>query len=230
MLQISNFHAGYGDMIILSGIDLSVAAGEIVAVIGRNGAGKTTLMRGIMGLVKTQQGKIELDGVDITRFPVHARAKAGLGYVPQGRQIFPRLSVRDNLKLAARERAAALIPEICEKFPVLKSRIHALGRSLSGGEQQILALARALLSSPCLLLVDEPTEGIQPLIIDVISEEIRRLNSENDLTVLLTEQNLDFAMELANRVLLMHGGRIVRELTPQELLSDQEIQAEYLGV
>jgi len=230
MLQVSDFYAGYGDMVVLSAINLEVKAGEIVAVIGRNGAGKTTLMRGIMGFAKRQQGQIKLGEVDITHFPVHARAKAGLGYVPQGREIFPRLSVYHNLKVAARKRSNTLIPEIFEKFPSLKARSEAFGRSLSGGEQQILALARAFLTSPRLLLIDEPTEGIQPITIDVILEEIRRMNQENGLTVLLTEQNLDFAMELANRVLLMYGGRIVQELTPQELLKDKNIQAEYLGV
>jgi ABC-type branched-subunit amino acid transport system ATPase component len=230
MLQVSNFFAGYGDMLVLSGVDLSVADGEIVAVIGRNGVGKTTLMRGIIGLVKGKQGQIWLNGADIIHLPVYARARKGVGYVPQGRQIFPRLSVRDNLRLAEGRRSPTRIPEVLEKFPVLKSRFQTLGRSLSGGEQQILALARSLLTTPHLLLVDEPTEGIQPLIVEVILEEIRKMNREDGLSVLLTEQNLDFAMELAGRVLLMHGGRIVRELTPQELLEDKEIQAEYLGV
>ena len=230
MLRISDLYAGYGDMRVLFGVDLSVGEGEIVAVIGRNGAGKTTLMRSIMGLVKRQQGRIQFGGADITKFPVHARARSGLGYVPQGRQIFPRLSVRDNLRLAVRERSNTLIPEALEKFPRLKARFQTLGRSLSGGEQQILALVRALLTKPRLLLVDEPTEGIQPLIVDIILEEIKRMNRQEGLTVLLTEQNLDFAMELAGRVLLMHQGRIVRELTPQQLLEDREIQAEYLGV
>ena len=230
MLRISDFCAGYGDMTVLVGIDLEIEAGEIVAVIGRNGAGKTTLMRGIMGLIKKQRGEIKLNGENISHLSAHARARAGLGYVPQGREIFPRLSVRDNMRLSAREHSRTLIPEMLTKFPVLKSRFHTLGRSLSGGEQQILSLARSLLTRPSVLLVDEPTEGIQPLIVDVILEEIQRMNREKGLTVLLTEQNLDFAMELAKRVLLMHEGRIVRELTPEELLEDKEIQAEYLGV
>ncbi len=230
MLKVSNLYGGYGETLVLQGIDLSMTPGEIVVIIGRNGVGKTTLMRAIMGLIKIKEGQILLEGVDISKLPIHIRASMGVGYVPQGRQVFPRLSVWDNLKVAARQHSKTRISEVLSEFPTLKARVQSRGQSLSGGEQQILSLARALIAKPRLLLVDEPTEGIQPSIVDVIHDKLHKLNHEDGVTVLLTEQNLDFAMELAHRALVMDKGRIVREVSPQELLRDKDVQAEYLGV
>ena len=229
MLKISNLYAGYGEMLVFSCMNMNIDKGAITAVIGRNGAGKTSLMRAIMGLIKVQSGCIEFDGKDISNMSTDKRAKAGIGYVPQGRQIFPRLSLADNLRLAAGKNID-LIPEILTKFPVLESRYNSLGWNLSGGEQQILALARALMTKPRLLLVDEPTEGIQPSIVDKIMDELHRINKEDKVTILLTEQNLDFAMELSDKALLIDRGNIVREISPEGIMKDKELLAEYLGV
>jgi amidase len=230
VLRIKDLHTGYGNMRILMGVTLSVGEGEIVGVLGRNGVGKTTLMKSIMGLLKCEEGCIEFHGSDISKDSTHARCRSGIGYVPQGRHIFPRLSVRDNLRVAAKDWSSHDIAQAIEKFPKLRARFDTLGRNLSGGEQQILSFVRALLTMPKLLLVDEPTEGIQPLIVDVIFDEIKRMNKESRLTVLIAEQNIDFVMGLAGRILLMHQGRVVQEMSSQELLENKEIQAEYLGV
>ena len=229
MLKVSNLRAGYGDMLALVGINLEIMDGEIAAVLGRNGEGKTTLMRAMMGLIKVKEGQVQLAGQDITNLPTHKRVRKGIAYVPQGRHIFPRMSVMDNLKLSA-IRYSDRTSELLAKFPILKSRIQALGWSLSGGQQQVLAVDRAFVSKPCLLLMDEPTEGIQPSIIDQIGDELRRMNQEEKVTILLTEQNLDFAMRLVTRALLTQGGVIARELTAEQLMKDKDIQVEYLGV
>ena len=229
MLKVSNLRAGYGDMLAFVGINLEIMDGEIAAVLGRNGAGKTTLMRAMMGLIKVKEGQVQLAGQDITNFPTHKRVRKGIAYVPQGRHIFPRMSVMDNLKLSA-IRYSDRTSELLAKFPILKSRIQALGWSLSGGQQQVLAVDRAFVSKPCLLLMDEPTEGIQPSIIDQIGDELRRMNQEEKVTILLTEQNLDFAMRLVTRALLTQGGVIAREPTAEQLMKDKDIQVEYLGV
>jgi ABC-type branched-subunit amino acid transport system ATPase component len=197
---------------VLAGVDLAVGTGEVVAILGRNGAGKTTLLRAVMGL---------------------ARARAGLAYLPQGRQIFPRLSVRDNLRAAAVAvggDADARIEQIVAEFPILAPKLGARGASLSGGQQQILALARALIARPRLLLLDEPTEGIQPSIVDAIQDKIAEINRRQALAVLLVEQNLEFATALATRSYIIEKGRIARDLLSADLLGDVALQHEYLGV
>jgi urea ABC transporter ATP-binding protein UrtE len=234
MLSVSNLHAGYGRTAVLSGVDLYVGLGEIVAILGRNGVGKTTLLRTIMGLLPARQGRIMLDGHgDLTPLPAHARARAGLAYVPQGRQIFPRLSVRDNLRVAAlaagRDPQAGIAATVAE-FPALEPKLPARGASLSGGQQQLLALARALATQPRLLLLDEATQGIQPSIVEVIRQKVQDINRNRGVAVLLVEQNIEFAVALASRTYIMNKGQIVLELAPQDVLRDQTVQREYLGV
>jgi urea ABC transporter ATP-binding protein UrtE len=234
MLRLEDVRAGYGRTSVLRGVTLEVGAGEVVAVLGRNGVGKTTTLRAIMGHVPLRGGAVFFDGQDLKRVPPHARARRGLTDVPQGRDIFPRLSVLENLRVAAHGTRRAgwreEIDAILEEFPILASRRNQRGGSLSGGEQQILALARALVTAPRLVLLDEPTEGIQPSIVTEIAEIVRGLSERRGLTVLLVEQNLDFATRLASRAYLMDKGTVVRELSAQDILADRDLQHEYMGV
>lgn len=230
MLEATDLRSGYGRIPILSGITFSVAQGEVVGVLGHNGTGKTTLLRTLVGELRTTHGTLRFDGKDVTHMPMHRRVRAGLGYVPQGRDIFPQLTVMENLRMGeiTREGESA-IPELLELFPVLKELLDRPGRALSGGEQQILALARCLVGRPKLLLLDEPTEGVQPSIVEQIAEKLVQLTTMFDLTVLLVEQDLHFIAELANRVLIILRGRIVAEIEPGQL-SEQAIVDEYLGI
>ena len=229
-MEVEGLHAGYGRIGVLDGVSLRVGAGECVGILGHNGTGKTTLLKALMGLLPAARGSIRLDGEPIERLPAHRRARAGLGYVPQGRRIFPALSVRDNLRFAAA--AASMDEEAAEAvladFPELPRLLDRPGGTLSGGEQQILALARALVARPGLLLLDEPTEGIQPSIVQAMAERIRGLRAARGLSVLLVEQNLDFIRALSDRVLLIHRGRIVREL-PAAGMDDPALEHEFIG-
>jgi len=230
MLDVEAIDAGYGSVPVLSGVSLRVAAGERVVIIGRNGAGKTTLLRALMGFLRCPRGGIRLEGRDVTRLPAYARARLGLGYVPQGREIFPALTVRENLEMGAVGRGrSARMEELIEIFPRLGERLRQRGRSLSGGEQQILAIARALMSAPKLLLLDEPTEGIQPSIVDEILTQLLAVNARRGVAMILVEQNLDFASEFAQRAYTMLKGQITEEL-PADGLNDPRVIAEYLGV
>jgi amidase len=216
---------------VLHGIDLTVADGEIVGILGHNGMGKTTLLKALIGLVPPTGGTIEFDGVDVTREPAHRRNRLGLGYVPQGRGIFPMLSTYDNLRMgvAAHDSDEAdAVRRVLEEFPRLERLLDRTGGALSGGEQQLLALARCLIQAPRLLLLDEPTEGIQPSIIETIAEKLAELRTSRGLTVILVEQNLDFIKALADRVLVMQKGRIVREVDPTEL-DDPAMISEFIG-
>ncbi len=230
MLEVEAVHAGYGPVPVLNGASLRVAAGERVVIIGRNGVGKTALLRALMGFLRCRSGQIRLGGRDVTRLPAHARARLGLGYVPQGREIFPALTVRENLAMGgvARGRSGRM-EELLEIFPRLGERLAQRGGNLSGGEQQILAIARALMGEPTLLLLDEPTEGIQPSIVDEILDRLVGINTRLGVTMILVEQNLDFAREFAQRAYTMLKGQITEELSPDGL-DDPRVIAEYLGV
>ncbi len=211
LLQVAGLHQHYGGSHILRGIDLSLRAGEVTVLLGRNGVGKTTLLKTLMGVVPSSQGHIRLDGHELTGLPSHARAKAGFGYVPQGREIFGRLSVLDNLRmgLAPCPAGTPLPPELFELFPVLAQMQHRRGGDLSGGQQQQLAIARALAAGPKVLLLDEPTEGIQPSVIKDIGRVIRHLAAQGTMAIVLVEQFYDFAAELADRYLVLERGEVV---------------------
>lgn len=234
MLRAEEIHSGYGRTEVLAGVTLQVGPGEMVAVLGRNGVGKTTLLRTIVGHQRTTEGALEFDGRDITRLPVHARARLGIAYVPGSRDVFPGLSVVDNLRVAAyaapRGEQQRTPEEMLAEFPALAAKRDARGESLSGGQQQILAVARALITAPKILLLDEPSEGVQPSIVQEIAELIRSANERSGVTVVLVEQNLDFAVKVAPSAHLMNRGRIVRALPTSDLLSDKLLQREYLGV
>lgn len=222
MLTIDNLHQAYGGSHILRGLSFEVKTGEVTTLLGRNGVGKTTLLKSLMGLVKTKEGSITFDGKDITHLPPHERVKAGIGYVPQGREIFPRLTVEENLLmgLATKPGSTPIPPRIFEMFPVLKQMLHRRGGDLSGGQQQQLAIGRALAMGPKLLILDEPTEGIQPSIIKDIERAIRLLAETGEMAILLVEQYYDFAESLADQYLLMERGEFIMrgrgETMPQD--------------
>ena len=230
MLEVETLHSGYGRIPILEGVSLSLQEGEIVGILGHNGMGKTTLLRTLIGEIKANQGTIRFNGEDITRLTMFRRARLGMGYVPQGRDIYPQLTVLENMKMGEVKRGGeSAIPEILEYFPLLKGLLNRSGRTLPGGEQQILALARCLVGRPKLILLDEPTEGIQPSIVDQIMEKLDTLSTALHLTILLVEQDLQFIANLAGRVLIMQKGRIVASILPTQL-NDQKIVDEYLGI
>ena len=223
MLEISGLHSGYGRIPILNGLSFGVEKGEFIGLWGHNGMGKTTLMRTLMGYLPATQGRIAFEGADITRAPVFARARLGMGFVPQGREIFPALSVIDNLLMGCVKnpgRPEPKIEAVLEEFPRLKPLLARTGGLLSGGEQQLLALARCLCGDPRIVLLDEPTEGIQPSIIEEMVETLHRLRGTRGLTMILVEQNRDFIAGLANRVLIMQKGAIARETTPAAFLEE----------
>ena len=232
MLEVSELAAGYGRIPILGGVSFSVARGEFVGILGHNGMGKTTLLRALMGYLPATAGRVVLEDTDITRAEPYRRARAGMGYVPQGRDIFPGLSVRDNLRMGAAGRPKdedAAIGSALETFPRLKPLIDRPGGALSGGEQQLLAIARCLAGNPRLILLDEPTEGIQPSIIDEIAETLLGLRSKGGLTMILVEQNLDFIATLSERVLIIQKGVIVHSAEPGELHGHGLVN-EFIGV
>jgi urea transport system ATP-binding protein len=211
MLNVQALNQYYGGSHILRNCAFDAQVGEVTVVLGRNGVGKTTLLKSLMGRVAVKSGSITLDGKDITRAPSYDRVRAGVGYVPQGREIFGRLTVQDNLRmgLASKPGATPIPAELFELFPVLKQMIHRRGGDLSGGQQQQLAIARALAAGPKLLLLDEPTEGIQPSIIKEIGRVIRLLAGRKTMAIVLVEQFYDFAAELADQYLVMERGEIV---------------------
>ena len=232
MLSVENLRASYGRIPILMGVNFQVSEGEFVGILGHNGMGKTTLLKALIGQLSADTGRIRLDGADITRSPPSARARAGIGYVPQGREIFPALSVRENLRmgcLLSKLPEAATIDDVLTSFPRLTKLLDRPGGALSGGEQQLLALARCLCGAPRLILLDEPTEGIQPSIIDEIIETLRALRGSRHLTVVLVEQNLKFISALSQRVLIIQKGTITREVTP-EAIADPALVAEFVGM
>jgi urea transport system ATP-binding protein len=212
MLTVSNLNQYYGGSHILRDLSFEVPAGKVTALLGRNGVGKSTLLRTLMGLVPARTGEIRFGGKDLTRVRPYERAGAGIGYVPQGREIFPRLTVAENLEigLAPRPRGTPVPPRVFELFPVLAQMLRRRGGDLSGGQQQQLAIGRALAMSPRLLILDEPTEGIQPSIIKEIERAIRALAASGEMAILLVEQYYDFARSLADQYLVMERGEIVK--------------------
>lgn len=231
MLSLTGVNQFYGQSHILWDLDLSIEKGACACLMGRNGVGKTTLLKCLMGLLPIKGGSITFNGADIGRLATEQRARGGIGYVPQGREIFPMLTVEENLKisLGARRDKAKQIPEsIYDLFPVLKQMRHRRGGDLSGGQQQQLAIGRALVLEPTLLVLDEPTEGIQPNIVREIGEIIKKLNREQGLTVLLVEQKLPFARQVASDFHILEKGRLVAEGAIADL-SDQVVR-QYLSV
>ena len=213
MLELTNVSSYYGESVILRNMSMKIEEGKVVCLLGRNGVGKTTFLKSIMGLVKTPEGSIKLEGEEIIKMPVYSRAKKGIGYVPQGRDIFPQLSVYENLLLGL-ERSpnkGGIDDGVYELFPIVKTKLGRKGGDLSGGQQQQLAIARALVSKPRLLLLDEPTEGIQPSIIQDIAKVIKQLKSRGGMTMIIVEQYLEFVMEVADYFYLIDKGRIIME-------------------
>ncbi|MBI3434420.1 MAG: ABC transporter ATP-binding protein [Proteobacteria bacterium] len=230
MLSLSNVHVHIGKLHILQGVDFDVGTGEAIALLGRNGVGKTTTLRAIMGLARKSAGAIVFDGKDLARCAPHEVPRRGIGYVPQGRGIFPNLTVLENLNIGLPGRRDALREEyVFGCFLRLKERLRQSGGTLSGGEQQMLAIARCLMMRPRLIILDEPTEGIMPRLVSQIRREIRRIN-ESGVSILLVEQNLETALRLCPRVLLMEKGTIVFSGAAQELRSQPQIAHRYLGV
>ena len=218
MLTVEGLDAAYGESQVLWSVALAVPAKSVVCLMGRNGVGKTTLLKAVMGLMPVRGGRITLDGVDITRWPTDRRVRGGIGYVPQGREIFPHLTVEENLRMALLGCGRAdRIDDALELFPALKNLLGRKGGVLSGGEQQQLAIGRALLTRPKVLMLDEPTEGIQPNIVMEIEDSIRRIATELGLAVLLVEQYLDFAERLADAYVIMAKGAVVAAGVTSEL-------------
>lgn len=212
MLNVTDLRAAYGESEVLHGIDLPVASGEIVAIMGRNGMGKTTLMKTLMGVVPLRSGNIALDGTPIGSLRPHARVARGIAYVPQGRMIFSAMTVQENVETGLTVTGRRKVPDdIYELFPVLLEMKSRRGGNLSGGQQQQLAIARALASNPKVLLLDEPTEGIQPSIIREMARTLKRIRDQRGLSILVSEQVLSFALDVADRVMVIENGRIVHD-------------------
>ncbi len=231
MLQVKKLSFSYGEVRVLHGIDMDVPEERIVCVMGRNGVGKTTLMKNILGLLRPSTGSIKMQGREIAKMPTHNRIRAGLAFVPQGRMIFPKLTVQENLRIGLSARGDGLdrIPEeVYELFPVLKDMTNRMGGDLSGGQQQQLAIGRALVTDPRVLILDEPTEGIQPNIIQQIGRVLRQLVEKKHMTVLIVEQYLDFVREYCRRFYIMNRGRIVAGGRTEDL--GQDIVTQYLTV
>jgi branched-chain amino acid transport system ATP-binding protein len=234
LLALEDIHAYYGEAHILQGVSLTVREREVVTLIGRNGAGKTTTLRAIMGLVPPRGGAVRLGGEDITRLPTHRIVRRGIAWVPEERRVLPNLTVLENLRLGmlaagAADGGALALDEVFRYFPGLRERVGHRGRQLSGGEQQMLAIARALVARPRLMLVDEPTEGLAPMLVRSLTEILAAINRAGT-TILLVEQTLEVALALAHRVYVMDQGRIQFEGTPDELTRDPTIQQRFLEV
>ena len=234
LLAVRDLSAWYGHSHILQGVSLEVRPGEIVTLIGRNGAGKTTTLKSIMGLVPRREGQVLFSGADILQLPPHARFHRGLAYVPEERRIVPGLTVEENLRLgliAAKTRRdeARRIEAIAETFPRLKQRLKQDAITMSGGEQQMLAIARALMAEPIMVLLDEPSEGIMPILVEEMFEHFVAMKRAGT-TILLVEQNVDLALDVSDRVYVMDGGAIVHQASAQALKADPEIQARYCAV
>jgi len=234
MLQLTDVHTFYGDSYVLQGVSLSVQEGSVVALMGRNGTGKTTVINSVIGFAPPRHGEVRFEGVDITRAEPHRIARMGIGIVPQERRIFPSLSVRENLMIASRRRSGRKscwdLDRVLESFPVLKERLNARGRFLSGGELQMLAIARALMTNPALLLMDEAFEGLSPAARLEVKRVIGKLKDEAGLSILLVSHDPFFTLEVADHVYVMSKGKVVYDSTPRELQDNGEVKASYLGL
>ncbi len=234
LLRVENIDTYYGLSHVLQDVSLEVEKDEIVTLVGRNGAGKTTTLKSILGITPVSSGRISFKDEDISALPTHQVVQRGIAYVPEERRIIPGLSVRENLKLALlksknRDREDEMIDRVGKYFPVLLERLTQEGASLSGGEQQMLAIARCLVTDPDVMLIDEPTEGLMPLLVEIIGEMIQTINSEG-VTILLVEQNMEMALSISQRAYVMDEGRIQSFGPAQEILADEEIQRRYLSV
>ena len=223
LLELTDVTVSYGQTPVLFGVNMAIAQGDIACLLGRNGVGKTTLLRSVIGLNKALSGSIIFDADDITKVPTFKRARYGISYIPQGREIIPYLSVLDNLKLgmsAGKKKFRKIPDEIFEFFPMLKQHLSRQGGLLSGGQQQQLAIARGLMSSPKIMLLDEPTEGIQPSIVQEIEETLKRINREKGITLIVVEQKVDFARQLAQKFFIMEKGMVVANGATSDLSDD----------
>jgi len=233
VLEVADLHTYYGVSHVLQGVSLAMGAGEVVGILGRNGMGKTTLIRSIIGFTPPRRGRVRFKGADITQWPPFRAVQHGMGLVPQGRRVFPSLTVRENLDVARREAPASTAPWTIDRvyamFPRLRERARNRANKLSGGEQQMLAIARALMTNPDLLLMDEPTEGLAPLLVREVARAIGELKRQG-LSILLVEQNLPLALSVVDRVHILSRGQIVHTSTPAELSADDAVKSRYLGV
>ena len=231
MLEVNDLHTYYGETHVVQGVSLKVEKGSVIAILGRNGMGKTTIIRSIIGFTPAREGSIRFKGKEISGLRPYEIARMGLALVPQGRGIFPSLTVKENLLIAARndkKNQGWTLDRIYSLFPILKERAKLYANLLSGGEQQMLAIARALMTNPELVLMDEPSEGLAPLVVKQISQLIKQL--KGSLSVLLAEQNLYMALELADYIYVVSKGEIVYESSPEELRNNEEVKSKHLGV
>jgi branched-chain amino acid transport system ATP-binding protein len=234
VLEIAELHTYYGESHVLQGVSLAVEPGEVVGILGRNGMGKTTLIRSIIGFTPPRRGTVRFKDADITRWPPFRAVERGMALVPQGRRVFPSLTVRENLEVAYRAAEAQApsswtLDRIYGMFPRLRERARSRANKLSGGEQQMLAIGRALMTNPELLLMDEPTEGLAPLLVREVGRAIGELKRQG-LSILLVEQNLPLALSVADRVLILSRGQIAHACSPSELADDDAVKSRYLGV
>jgi branched-chain amino acid transport system ATP-binding protein len=228
-LELRRVSAGYGDTVVIEDVDLTLTPGECLSVIGRNGVGKTTLLATIMGHTTLHSGDVVLDGRNLSTVPSYQRALAGIGFVPQEREIFPSLTVRENLDIGARPGHWTL-PRVFELFPRLQERLGNMGNQLSGGEQQMLSIARALLTNPEVLLMDEPTEGLAPVLVDTLIDVLAKLRAESALSIILVEQNSRVAFAFSPRTVILDKGRIVYDGYSEPLRADPERLAKLIGI
>jgi len=229
VLDVHDVHTFYGESHVLHGISLSVADGEVLTILGRNGMGKTTLIRTIIGFTPPRQGSVKLKGQDVAGWAPYRLVERGMALVPQGRRVFPSLSVRENLEVARSGNGRWTLERVYELFPRLRERAQNRANKLSGGEQQMLAIGRALMSNPTLLLMDEPTEGLAPLLVREVGRVIGELKREG-LSILLVEQNLPMALGVADRVHILSRGQIVYTGAPAALAADEDVKSRFLGV